>query len=374
MDLKNNIDNYGYIWYSMDKNIKALKKLKNNRKQYFIFNYIKYKIKSSDFKFIVENFDKVKTYDDLIQKNNDFDKGILPTFIKMCHFTYYKRFLRNDFFNIKELIFFNEELLVFKYNKALFINIRGTTTYKQLEILQNLTLYKKQFFFHEKINQDFLKWKNKLLKTKDYSIKNLLKKDSISDRFLFHKGFIELYQAYKIKDKIFNILEKCKNINNIYLSGHSLGGGLCTFLTLDLYERYYELKQLNNIKVNIITFGSPGIMNSNLSLFFYYLTEKKFLNKYIRIINKKDIISSSFTDPQFYLTKLTGILRHIDASVPKNKKLIIRNSKDKINKNILLIDCEKYLNNYLNKKELSYTEIHSLFSFSEKKNGILFSI
>lgn len=374
MDLNNNIDHYGYIWHSMDKNITVLKKIKKNKKKAFIFNYLKYKIKPNDLKYISENFDNIKKYEDLINRNNNFEIGILPTFIKMCHFTYYKRFLKNNFFLPNELLFFNDELLVLKFNKSLFVNIRGTTTYKQLEILQNLTLYKKQFFFNEKINEDFLKWKNKLLKTKNYSIKDLLKKDSISDRYLFHKGFIELYQAYKIKEKIFNILDKNKNISDIYLSGHSLGGGLCTFLTLDLYERYYELKELNKIKVNIITFGSPGIMNSNLSLFFYYLTEKKFLNKYIRIINKKDIISSSLTDPQFYLTKFTGLLRHIDASVPKNKKIIIKDINDKINKNIIIIDSEKYLSNYVNKKDLSYTEIHSLFTLSNNKNGILFSI
>ena len=358
----------------MDKNINVLKKIKKNKKQHFIFNYLKYKVTSSDLKYITDNFDKVKTYNDLIEKNNDFEKGILPTFIKMCHFTYYKRFLKNDFFRPTELLFFNDELLVFKYNKSMFINIRGTTTYKQLELLQNLSLYKKQFFFDDKINEEFLKWKYKLLKTKNYSIKEILKKNDISDRYLFHKGFIELYEAYKIKDKIFKLLDKYKNINNIYLSGHSLGGGLCTFLTLDLYERYYELKQLDKIKVNIITFGSPGIMNSNLSLFFYYLTEKKFINKYIRIINKKDIITSTFTDPKFYLTKFTGLLRHIDASIPKNKKILIKDLNDKINKKIIIINSEKYLDNYVNKKDLSYTEIHNLFGLSDNKKGILFSI
>ena len=374
MDLNNNIDHYGYIWHSMDKNINVLKKIKKNKKQHFIFNYLKYKVTSSDLKYITDNFDKVKTYNDLIEKNNNFEKGIIPTFIKMCHFTYYKRFLKNDFFRPTELLFFNDELLVFKYNKSMFINIRGTTTYKQLELLQNLSLYKKQFFFDDKINEEFLKWKYKLLKTKNYSIKEILKKNDISDRYLFHKGFIELYEAYKIKNKIFKLLDKYKNINNIYLSGHSLGGGLCTFLTLDLYERYYELKKLDKIKVNIITFGSPGIMNSNLSLFFYYLTEKKFIDKYIRIINKKDIITSTFTDPKFYLTKFTGLLRHIDASIPKNKKILIKDLNDKINKKIIIINSEKYLDNYVNKKNLSYTEIHNLFSLSNNKKGILFSI
>ena len=374
MDLKYNKDHYGYIWHSMDKNINALKKIKKSKIQHFIFNYLKYKIHSNDLKYIDDNYNNIKNFNDLIQQDNNYEKGILPTIIKMCHFTYYRKFLTKDFFNLKELIFFNDELLILKYNKTLFINIRGTTSYKKLELLQNLSLYKKQFFMNEKVNEDFLKWKNKLLgKKKIYSIKNILKKNTISDRYLYHKGFIELYNAYKIKSKVFNLLDK-HEVNTIFLNGHSLGGGLCTFLALDLYEYYYEKNKLNDIKLNIITFAAPGIMNSNLSLFFYYLTEKKFINRYIRIINKKDIISSSLTDPKYFLTRFTGLLRHVDASIPKTKKNLIKNIEDKINKKVILVNCEKYLNNYFTRKDLSLVEIHSLFSFSDKKNGILYSI
>lgn len=371
MDLKNNKNHYGYIWYSMDKNIDILEKIKKNKLKNFIFNYLKYKITNNDLKYIINNFNKVKKVKDLISENNNYEKGIIPTFIKLCHFTYYRRFLPAKFFNLKEILFFNNELLIIKHDKSLFINIRGTMTYKQLELFQNLSLYKKQFFFNEKINDEFLAWKKKLLK--NYSIKNTLKKKSISDRYLFHKGFIELYNAYKIKNKVLKII-KSNNFKNIYLSGHSLGGGLCTFLTLDLYEYYHNLNKIKDINLNLITFGAPGIMNSNLSLFFYYLTEKKFINKYIRIINKKDIISSGLTDPKFLLTKIIGVLRHFDASIPKNKKNIIYDEEEKINKKIIILNCEKYLSNYLDKKTLKFKEIHTLFSFTNNKNGKLFSI
>ena len=372
MELSNNKDHYGYIWHSMDKNIKVLKKIKPIKKKKFIFNFLKYKMTSNDLKYIIDNFSKKRKFHDLIQENNDYSKGIIPTFIKMCHFSYYRQYLPKSFFNMKELVFFNNELLIFKYKKSLFINIRGTVTYKQLELFQNLSLYKKQFFFDDKIDNDFMKWKEKLLKS--YSIESVLKKKTISDRYLYHRGFIQLYNAYKIKNKVFKVLDSHKDINTIYLSGHSLGGGLCTFLTLDLYEHYYKTNSLKNIKLNLVTFGAPGIMNSNLSLFFYYLTDKKFINKYIRIINKKDIISSTFTDPKYLLTRFIGLLRHFDASIPKNKKINIINEDDKINKSVIIVNCEKYLNNYLDIKNLTYPEIHSLFSFTKKKEGILFSI
>ena len=370
MDL-NNKNHYGYIWYSMDKNIKILKKIKKKKFKDFIFNYLNYKVTKNDLKYITNNFDKIKKVKDLICEDNNYEKGIIPTLIKLCHFTYCKRFLKTSFFHLNEILYYNNELLVLKYNKSLFINIRGTVYYKQLELIQDLSLYKKQFFFEDQINEEFLEWKEKLLK--NYSIKNILKKKSISDRYLFHRGFIELYYAYKIKNKILNII-KSINIDTIYLTGHSLGGGLCSFLTLDLYEHYHKLNKLNNIKVNLITFGAPGIMNSNLSLFFYYLIEKKFINKYIRIINKKDIISSTFTDPSYFVTKFIGTLRHFDASIPKKIKNIIHDEKDKINKRVIILNCQKYLNNYIDKKSIEYKEIHSLFSFTNNKNGKLFSI
>tara|TARA_Y200000002_G_C22654285_1_gene652764 strand:- start:650 stop:1768 length:1119 start_codon:yes stop_codon:yes gene_type:complete len=372
MDLNINKNHYGYIWHSMQKNIKVIKKIKKNKRTKFIFNYLKHKILLKDLKYIIDNFDKTKKFKDYIQVKNDYEKGILPTFIKMCHFCYYRNYLPKSFFKLKELLFFNDELLVIKYKTSLFINIRGTVSFKQLELFQNLSLYKKQFFFEEEINSDFLKWKDKLLEK--YSIQEILKKKSISDRYLFHKGFIEIYSAYKIKSKILKILDNNPKIDTIYLNGHSLGGGLCTFLVLDLYEYYYMNNNLKNKKINITTFGAPGIMNSNLSLFFYYLIDKKFINKYIRIINKKDIISSGLTDPKYLFTRFTGLLRHFDASIPKSEKIIIKNEEDKTNKKILNINCEKYLNNFVKKKELSYTEIHSLFGFTNDKKGILFSI
>ena len=374
MDFKNNKNHYSYTYFSMNHNINILSKIKKNKIKNFIFNYLNYCFTIKDIKYIINNLDKIKKYKDLTNENHNYEKGILSTFIKMCHFTYYRKYLPASFFKMKEVIFYNNELLVIKYYNHLFINIRGTITSKAHEIFQNLSIFKKQFYFENKnIHTNFLVWKKKLLKK--YSIMNVLKKYEISDRYLFHRGFMELYYAYKIKNKIMKILNKYK-INTIYLNGYSLGGALCTFLAIDIYEYYYKLNQLNNIKVNLITFSSPGIMNSNLSLFFYYLIKKKFINKYIRIVNESDIITSSFTDPSFYLSKFTGLLRHFDASIPMNKKNIIVNENDKINKKTIIIKKKKYLKNFFKKqlKEIEKKDLHSLYSFTNNKEGILYSI
>ena len=371
MDFKNNKNQYSYTYFSMKHNLNIINKIKKNKIKNFIFNYLKYKFTIDDIKYIINNFDKIKKYKDLTNEKNNYEKGILSTFIKMCHFTFYRKYLPVSFFKMKEVIYYNNELLVIKYYHHLFINIRGTITDKAHEIFQNLSVFKRQFYFeNEKINIDFLKWKKKLLKK--YSIMDVLKKHEISDRYLFHRGFMELYYAYKIKNKIISILDKF-NIHNIYLNGYSLGSALCTFLTIDLYEHYYNLNQLNNIKINLITFSSPGFMNSNLSLFFYYLIEKKFINKYIRIINESDIIISSFTEPSFYLSKFTGLLRHFDASIPNDKKNILINENDKINKKAIIIQTQKYLKNFFNKKP-EKKDLHSLYCFTNNKDSILYSI
>lgn len=369
----NTYNEYQYIYKSMNKNKNIIKKIKKNKLNHFLFNYLNDHLNKDDLKYINNYFNKVKKYKDLNQIKGDYSKGILPTFAKMAHLTYYKHHLKKSFFKVN-VEFFNEEMLIIKQDKTLFINFRGTMSYKQIEILQDLSIYKTQFYLPKHIYEDFTLWKSKLMKK--YSIEEVLGKQFISDRFLFHKGFLELYEAYKIKKKVLKILEKNINdINTIFLNGHSLGGGFANLLTFDLYQFYEKKKMLSRINVNIITFGTPGNMNSNCSLFFYYLIQQKFINKYIRIINKKDIISSSLSDKTYLLSKLFEILRHTNASIPLNKKIIIVNNDQKCLNNFMIIDTQKYLKPFLEKNaELELKEMHELFSFSGSKNAYLFSI
>ena len=364
---------YQYIYKSMNKSKNILEKIKKNKLKNFLFNYLHDHLFKNDLKYINSSFNKAKTYKDLIQEKGDYSKGILPTFAKMAHLTYYKHQLKKSFFKV-DVEFFNEEMLIIKQDKTLFINFRGTMSYRQIEILQDLSIYKTQFYIDQSIFDDFMIWKSKLMKK--YSIEEVLGKKFISDKFLFHKGFLELYEAYKIKKKVLKILEKnINNINTIFLNGHSLGGGFANLLTLDLYQFYEKKSMLSKINVNLITFGTPGNMNSNCSLFFYYLIQKKFINKYIRIINKKDIISSSLSDKTYLLSKIFGILRHANSSIPINKKNIIINKDQRLFNNFMIIDTQKYLKPFFTKNtELQLRELHELFCFSNSKNAYLFSI
>jgi hypothetical protein len=364
---------YQYIYKSMNKNKNIIKKIKKYKLSHFLFNYLDDHLYKHDLKYIHQHFNKAKNYKELIQVNGNYSKGILPTFIKMAHLTYYKHQLKKSFFKV-DVQFFNEEMLIIKQDKTLFINFRGTMSYKQIEILQDLSIYKTQFYLPEHIYEDFTFWKSNLMKK--YSIEEVLGKQFISDRFLFHKGFLELYEAYKIKKKVLKIIEKNINtINTIFLNGHSLGGGFANLLTLDLYQFYEKKKMLSKIHINIITFGTPGNMNSNCSLFFYYLIQKKFINKYIRVINKKDVISSTFSDKTYFFTKIFGILRHANASIPLNKKDIIMNNDQKCLKKFIIIDTQKNLKPFLKKNEqIDLKDIHELFCFSSSKDAYLFSI
>ena len=363
---------YTYIWKTMEKDKNKLKKLKKEKENDFIFNYLQEGITPHDLDYINTHFNNVKKYSQLTHEKSNYSKGILPSFVKMAHLTYYKNEINKSFFDVN-VLFFNEEMLIIKQNESLFINFRGTVSYKQIELLQDLSVYKTQFFLPDHIYQDFMEWKHKLMKK--YSIENVLDKKYISDRFLFHKGFLELYNAYKIKKKVLKILEKYTNdINTIFLNGHSMGGAFANICALDIYEFYEKKDLLKKINVNIITFGTPGNMNSNLSLFFYYLIQKKFIGKYILVVNKKDIILSSLTDKTYFLSKFFGILRHSNASIPTKNKNIIMNNDQKCFSKFMIVDTQKYLNTFFDIHDIPLQDIHSLFCFSGSKNAVCFSI
>ena len=256
------------------------------------------------------------------------------------------------------------------FNNNLFIVLRGSTIYSQIEYFHDLTFYKKNInYINEYHYNKFLKWKKKLLRT--YPIEKVLSRKIISDIFRFHGGFIDLYNAYKIYPKVKKILIKNKKFKNIIICGHSMGGSFTNLLILDLLNYSYEYKIKLDIKA--ITFGAPGCMNSNLSLFYFYLSSIGFISKYIRIHNKNDIISSTFSDQEDYFTSFIGLLRHVNSSVLENNKNIINKNSKSCSKKFIVYNTENNVNKFINKK-LNYREIHSVFCFTNSKDGILFSL
>ena len=349
----------------------VLLKIKKNEMNSFLYDFEKNHIYNSDLKNIINQLNKEKiNVKDLNNKNNNFKKGVLATFLKLCHFTYYYTYInKRNFFKIP-VLYFDSEMLVTKYENNIFISLRGTN-FNDVEYFHDFVIYKETItnIIQEKLLDKFELWKNNLLK--NYPIENILSRKYISTKFKFHKGFYSLYKAYKIYKKVKYILLSNKKYKNIYIVGHSMGTTFSNLLILDLYNfSYLEKRKLN---INMVSFGAPGCMNSNLSLFYFYLSSIGFISKYIRIYNKNDIIVKTFSDKDDYIASWFGILRHINSTIPNKNKSIVKKHNYDCSKNFVLFDLQKNLKKFIKKdKKLSYEELHNLYSFSDNKDSCLF--
>ena len=360
-----------YIERLFEKNIDIIKKLKKTRINNYEYDYSNLKmINNKKLEYIVKILNKKNlNLNDLNNIKGDYKNGVLPYILILCHYAYYYNYLEDSFFKFN-ILYRDNEFYITHVNDSLFISLRGTSVYSQIEYFHDLTFYKKNInYINEYHYNKFLKWKQKILK--NYPIEKILSRKIISDVFRFHGGFIDLYNAYKIYPKVKKILQTYKKFKNIIICGHSMGGSFANLLILDLLNFSYEYKRKIDIKA--ITFGAPGCMNSNLSLFYFYLSSIGFISKYIRIHNKNDIISSTFSNQEDHFTSFIGLLRHVNSAVLNNNKNIINKNNKKCSKKFIVYNTEKNVNKFTD-KIFSYREIHNLFCFTNSKDGILFSL
>ena len=356
------------------RNTSILNKIRKKKQDFFLYNYEKNPIYKSDLEFIINTLDKKKlNLNNLNNKNKNFKKGVLATFLKLCHYTYYYNYIdKKNFFHIR-ILFSDTEMIVSEYNYHIFIALRGTSSFRQIEYLYDLALYKKIMTndIIEPLFKKFEKWKHIILE--NYPLETILSRQFISTKFKFHKGFYDLYKDNKIYNKIRYILLSNKKYNNIYITGHSLGVSFGNLLILDLYNFSYIEKR--KLKINMVSFGSPGSMNSNLSLFYFYLSSIGFLSKYIRIFNKNDIISSTFSNKDDYIGLWLGVLHHINSAIPKENKSIVSKHNFDCSKNFIILNTEKYGKPFFDKNnELTYEERHNLYCFSNESKACLFCL
>jgi predicted lipase len=94
-------------------------------------------------------------------------------------------------------------------------------------------------------------------------------------------GFYKLYMSFReqLLEKI-QIVTKKYDINNVFITGHSLGGALATLCAFDIMynELPYTISQH-------ITFGSPRVGNN---VFFYYFKAFGIYSK--RVTHQYDIV------------------------------------------------------------------------------------
>lgn len=102
---------------------------------------------------------------------------------------------------------------------------------------------------------------------------------NIKDKICVHQGFYD--QFLSVEKQITGELDKhIDDIDEIIISGHSLGGGCATIASAYYGEKY------SNKTVSCITFGCPRVGNKKFIEWF-----SKNVNNNIRIVNKNDPIT-----------------------------------------------------------------------------------
>ena len=101
------------------------------------------------------------------------------------------------------------------------------------------------------------------------------------------RNVYETFRAFGMVEFIMNLMKKYNS--GLVITGHSLGGAVAVLFFCELLIDYPEL--LENNRVRIVTFGAPRVLTSESVLRIQALMQKMPLLKFIRIVNKYDIIT-----------------------------------------------------------------------------------
>ena len=103
-------------------------------------------------------------------------------------------------------------------------------------------------------------------------------------------GMLDLYYTLRSFGLIDFIINKMKEFNSgLLVTGHSIGGAVSVLFTSELLIDYPELFDTNPI--HLITFGSPRVFTPSSAATIHELMKAKPNFKFIRIVNRRDIIS-----------------------------------------------------------------------------------
>jgi triacylglycerol lipase len=92
-----------------------------------------------------------------------------------------------------------------------------------------------------------------------------------------HRGFLHIYSS--CRNKILNTLKKCSNHKTLYITGHSLGGGIAVLHALDAACNLH----FNNLVM--VNFGGPRVGNPQFCAMY-----NRRLYASFRIVNTFDLI------------------------------------------------------------------------------------
>jgi predicted lipase len=101
-----------------------------------------------------------------------------------------------------------------------------------------------------------------------------------------HTGFYEQYKA--IRGKVHDILSiyNLRWIDEIIVTGHSLGGALAILCALDIQYNFGWNLIVHDVKLTCVSFGAPRIGN-----YWFKKSFEKRVRKHTRVINADDIVT-----------------------------------------------------------------------------------
>lgn len=112
-----------------------------------------------------------------------------------------------------------------------------------------------------------------------------------------HAGFTK--GVNNVEVDLLKFLERAKNIQHVWLTGHSLGGALAVLATAWL--------KMQGVSARIYTYGQPRVGLSEFAIRY----NKELAGRYIRFVNQSDIVPRV---PPGFLYCHTGIVKRITGS------------------------------------------------------------
>lgn len=103
-------------------------------------------------------------------------------------------------------------------------------------------------------------------------------------------GMMKVYHTLRAFGLIDHIVNKMKKYNSgLLITGHSIGGAVALLFTCELLMDYPEL--FDSAPINLITFGAPRVFTPESAAKIHSLMKTKDKFRFIRVVNKHDIIS-----------------------------------------------------------------------------------